>query len=86
MTSSERYYSSTSISFSLFNRKIIPYQKIKMVVLEAIYGLHKSAFEKSATEVHIQSIKPAHLRLSGRPESVEMDLKGIFRGSAPSLA
>jgi hypothetical protein len=86
MNSSERYHSSTSISFSLFNRKIIPYQKIKMAVIETIDSLHKTAFEMSASEVHIKSIKPTHLRLSGRPESVEMDLKGIFHASAPILA
>lgn len=71
MTSSERFHSSTSISFSLFNRKIIPYQKIKMAVLETIYGLLKLAIEGSASEVHIQSIKPAQLRLIRRLESVE---------------
>ena len=57
-----------------------------MAVLETIYGLLKLAIEGSASEVHIKSIKPTHLRLSGRPESVEMDLKGIFHASAPILA
>jgi hypothetical protein len=42
-----------------------------MALLETIYGLLKLAIEGSASEVHIQSIKPAQLRLIRRLESVE---------------
>lgn len=44
-----------------------------MSVLEIMHGLLSLAVENGASDIHIKSNKPAHFRLSGRLESVEMD-------------
>ena len=57
-----------------------------MAVFESLHGLLNQAAEKGVSEVPINSIKPAYLRLSGLLDSVEMDLKDIFYASACIVA
>ena len=57
-----------------------------MAVFESLNGLLNQAAEKGVSEVPINSIKPAYLRLSGLLDSVEMDLKDIFYTSACIVA
>jgi hypothetical protein len=60
----------------------MPYQKIKIAVIETFHGLFNHAAKKGVSEVPIKSIKPAYLRLSRLLDSVEMNLKGILHASA----
>ena len=57
-----------------------------MAVFESLRGLLNQAAKKGVSEVSINSIKPAYLRLSGLLDSVEMDLKDIFYASACIVA
>ena len=57
-----------------------------MAVFESLHGLLNQTAEKGVSEVPINSIKPAYLRLSGLLDSVEMDLKDIFYTSACIVA
>jgi hypothetical protein len=53
-----------------------------MAVIETFHGLLNHAAKKGVSEVPINSIKPAYLRLSRLLDSVEMKLKDIFHASA----
>ena len=62
-----------------------------MAALETMHGLLTLAVENGASDIHIKSNKPAHLRMSGRLEMVEMDpippeeVRGFIEGSVPDL-
>ena len=45
-----------------------------MPILESIQSLLSLAVENRASDVHIKSNKPAHFRINGRLEAIEMDL------------
>ena len=72
----------------MFNRKfriIVKLSKSFMSVLETVHALLSLAIESGASDVHINSNKPAFLRLNGgldsvemNPRQLEMNLKGIF--------